>query len=378
MQVAVFGGGYAGVVAATRLEDRLPDAAELQLVDPRENHLVKHELHRLIRRRSMGAAIEIPFTEILDRAEHRPGRVVDIEPDEGVATLEDGDRLEYDAGVLAVGAAQAFHGMSGVREHGRALRRPADAIAIGEGMDRLVDSGTGRVVVGGAGLAGVQAAGELAELRADAGAPDVSITLLEQAERIAPAVAPGLATALADRLREKGVDVRTGTAVTGATGEAVRTDDGDQPYDRFVWTGGITGRTVVGGERPTVRSDLRLGDRTWAAGDAVRAIDRDGEAVPATARAAVDMAPVAADNAARRATADDGGFGPSYRRYRDRSSGLIVTVGDDTIAHVGPGIVTGAPARALKSVVGSRYLTTAGAIRNGVALARTEFGLAPP
>jgi NADH dehydrogenase len=374
MRVAVFGGGYAGLVAVTRLERRLRTDADLVFVDPRSAHLVKHELHRVVRRPAVGDAIRIPFDSILDRAQIREQRVVDLDPDAGRATFEDGDTLSYDAGVVAIGAAPAYYGLPGVEANATPLDSVARAREIGSGMEDLVDAGGGTAVVGGAGLAGVQVAGELAEMAA--GTP-VSVLLLEQADRVAPQVPPRFSQAIADCLETVGVQVETNQPIDRATTDVIELRSGQELLtDLFVWTGGITGRAAFGGERPQVRADLRLGDRTFAAGDAVRVVDQNGSLVAPTAQAAVAMAPLAADNAERRTNQGSAGMGPSSRRYRDDPSGLVVTVGDETVAQVGPSILRGSPAKALKSLVGTRYLSSAGAIADAVSIARTEFGLA--
>ncbi|MFW6383805.1 MAG: NAD(P)/FAD-dependent oxidoreductase [Halodesulfurarchaeum sp.] len=374
MRVAVFGGGYAGLVAVTRLERRLPEAAELVFVDPRPDHLVKHELHRVVRRPRVGEAIRIPFGSILDRARIREERVLDLDPDAGRAVFESDETLSYDAAVVAIGARPAFYGLPGVEAHAMPLDSIAHATAIGDRMETLIDRGRGTAVVGGAGLAGIQVAGELAAM---ADGTEVEVHLLEQADRVAPTAAPRLSSALDERLRESGVEVETDQTVSRATEAAVELASGRRvEYDLLVWTGGITGREAFGGNRPIVRADLKLGERTFAAGDAVRAVDQEGDMAAATAQAAVGMAPVAADNAKRRAVEGSRGFGPNYRRYREDTSGLVVSVGDETVAKVGPSILTGSPAKALKSLVGTRYLSTAGAVAEGVSVARTEFGLA--
>jgi NADH dehydrogenase len=168
MRVAVLGAGYAGLTLATTLEDRLPDDVELVVVDESDYHLVQHELHRVVRRRSLADHITIDLDAVFDRATVRRAEVTDVDPDDGVATLsEEGEgegeeTLDYDVAAVCLGATTNFYGLPGVREHATPLKRLADARAIRAEFLDLVDGSTAvdasgesaRVGVGGAGLAG--------------------------------------------------------------------------------------------------------------------------------------------------------------------------------------------------------------------------------
>ncbi|MFB6176378.1 MAG: NADH dehydrogenase FAD-containing subunit, partial [Halobaculum sp.] len=129
------------------------------------------------------------------------------------------------------------------------------------------------------------------------------------------------------------------------------------------------------GERPTGRADLQLTDRTLALGDAARVVDADGEAVPASASAAVREAKTAARNLTRLVEHEQSGdsFRPRLDRYRFDVPGWLVSVGDGAVAQLGPTVLTGAAAKAAKTTVGAGYLTTVGAMRKAVSLAEEEL-----
>jgi NADH dehydrogenase len=372
MRVLVLGAGYAGLALARRLEDRLPDGADLVVVDESDSHLVQHELHRLLRRPGLADAVTVPLDEALSRADHRLARVERIDRDAGTVQLDDG-RLDYDALAVCLGARTAFHGLAGVERHGHPLKRPRHAAAIRE---RVLD-GADRIVVGGAGLSGVQAAGELAALVREKGR-EAEIRLFERRGTVAPGFAEPFREAVRAALLERGVAVRTGVRVTGATAGTVELADGTVDHDLLVWTGGIRGPDALDGDRPVVRADLRLGRRAVGVGDAVRIVDADGEAVPASAAAAIRAAPVAAENLARLVEHDldgDGGFEPRLDRLRPDIPGWIVSVGDGAVAQIGPTTLTGGPARAAKAAVGAGHLGSVGAIRRATALVESELGL---
>lgn len=375
MQVLVLGAGYAGVAVARRLERSLPDDASLTVVDADDRHLLVHELHRVVRRPAIVDAITIPYGRLFDRASFVRGEVAAVDDAAGVATLADGTELSFDLAVVALGAETAYHDLPGVADHATPLRRLEDAEAIRERCLDLVAAGGGRAVVGGAGLSGVQVAGELAALADEEGA-DVEVVLLEREAAVAPGFPAHFSEAVREALEATGVDVRTDTAVVAATDEAVELADGELAYDLLVWTGGIRGPAALDDERPTVPATLRAGERTFVAGDAARVVDRDGEVLPATAQAATAQARTAARNVARlaRHAGGDGGFEPRLERVEFTPRGWIVSVGDRAVAQVGPVILRDGAARALKASVGAGYLGRVGAVGEALDLVREEVG----
>ena len=373
MRVAVLGAGYAGLTLARKLEQTLPESASLVVVDEQTEHLVQHELHRVVRRPSLADEITVDLDAVLD-CKVRQATVTDVDPDAGTATLDGSETLSYDVGAVCLGAQTAFYDLPGVREHATPLKRLDDAREIRE---RFLNLGDGdRVVVGGAGLSGVQVAGELAEMASDS---DVEVLLLEQEDDVAPSFPASFQSAVHDALVEAGVTVKTGTGVAGADADAVTLGDGSElATDQFVWTGGIEGSPALDTDRPVVRADLRLGESTFAVGDAVRVVDGDGEAVPASAAAAIREARVAADNIGTlvdNKRNDAGEFQPRLTRYQFDVPGWLVSVGDDAVAKVGPSVLTGRAALALKTTVGAGYLGTVGAVENAVDLVSEELDL---
>jgi NADH dehydrogenase len=409
MRVAVLGAGYAGVAAARELESQLPGDVEIVLVDEDGRHLVQHEIHRVVRRPSVADAIELDAADLLDRVTVRRARVTGVDPDRGVAELDptagaddtdvadadplggagepsgDGDgvgvpaRLSFDYGVVTLGSKTAFYGLPGVREAATPLKSIADAAAIRETFLGLAPGE--RFVVGGAGLSGVQLAGELATL-AEERDLDREVVVVEMADTVAPSFASRFQSAVRAALEAAGVDVRTGWRVERADEAVVEADAGTLTYDGFAWTGGIRGDEALAGDRPVVNRHLRLGERAFGAGDAVRAIDADGSSTPASAQTAIRQAPVAAANVTRlvehergREHERDGGFRPRLASYRYDPPGWVVSVGDDAVAQLGPTVLRGAPAVAAKTAVGAGYLSKVGAVRRSVDLVNEELGL---
>lgn len=378
MRVAVLGAGYAGLTLARKLEQGLPDEVDLVVVDESPDHVLQHELHRVVRRPSLAEEITIPLEAVLD-CDIRQARVTDVDPGTGHATLEHDRELEYDVGAVCLGATTNDYGLPGVAEYATPLKRLAHAREIREDYLDLLEDGDGRVVVGGAGLSGVQVAGELAAMAGENSA-DPEMVLLEHLDSVAPSFPENFQRAVHDQLEQRGVEVRTDTAVESTDGETIALSTGGElRYDQFVWTGGICGPDALGVERPQVRSDLRWQGDTFVVGDAGRVVDVDGTAVPASAQAAIREARVAARNVTKLVEHRRGGgsdWEPTLDRYEFDSPGWLVSVGDGAVAQVGSRVLTGRGALALKTSVGAGYLGSVGAIENAVDLVREELGMA--
>ncbi|WP_222919744.1 FAD-dependent oxidoreductase [Natrinema sp. SYSU A 869] len=378
MHVVVLGAGYAGLTLTRLLEEDLPEEAAITLVNESPDHLVQHELHRVIRRPELVAAITVGLPEVLERATVHVASVEEIDRDERVVSLSTG-ALSYDVAAVCLGAQTAYYGLEGVREHVTPLKRLLHASRIRSGALGAFRSDDPRIVVGGAGLSGVQVAGELAALAREERS-EATITILEQLENVAPNFPANFQRAVRETLEEQGIDVRTDAAVLRANETHVHLESGERvPYDQFVWTGGIRGADALEGERPTVESDLRLDDRTFALGDAVRAVDADEEPVPASAQAAVREARTVAENIAALSTADiesetgtEASAAP-LEAFTFDSPGWVVSVGDDAVATVGSRVLTGRPAKALKTTIGLGYLSAVSDVENTAGLAYREL-----
>ena len=375
MRVLVLGGGYAGLSLVRRLESRLPDDVDLTLVDDTGSHLVLHEVHRAIRRPAVEDIITVPLADLLDRAELVCARVEGVDREERTVALDTGEDLRYDFLAVCLGSETADYGIPGVADHGIPLKSVADAERIREAFLGIGDGD--RIVVGGAGLSGVQVAGELAALGEER-CRETEVVLVEQEDSVAPSFPENFQRAVRTALDDAGVTVRTDTTVTEATDGELRCAETTIDHDALVWTGGIRGPDAIGGERPVVRADLRLDDRTFVLGDAGRVVDTDGEAVPASASAAIRQAKPAADNLVRLVRAAREGdeandFRPRLDGYRFDVPGWIVSVGDDAVAQVGPTVLRGSAARAMKATVGAGHLGSVGAVKQAVELAESEL-----
>lgn len=159
------------------------------------------------------------------------------------------------------------------------------------------------IVIVGAGPTGVELAGALAELRstalpvmyAELDLDRVRIVLVEMTEHVLGQFSPKLRRYAADELRQRGVDVRLGTAVTEVRADGVVLTDGELvPSAATVWSSGVKVPDEVAawgfpqgrGGRILVGADLRVmgEDRVFAVGDVAAS---EGSPLPQLAQPAI-------------------------------------------------------------------------------------------
>jgi len=379
-EVVVLGAGYAGTGAVKRLESRLGADVSLTWIADRDYHLVLHEVHRCIGDPSVREKISIPVDDVRGPATtFLEAEVVGIDSDRRQVELAGAAAVSYDYLLVALGTRTAFFGIDGLREHAHTLKGLDDALGINEALVGATGAATpsdpARVVVGGAGLSGIQTAGEIAEFRDENRAP-LEIKLIEGLDSVFPNGPAPLQDALRRRLEARDVEVITG-AFVGAVDETTvyYGQDGEEPYDLLVWTGGITGREAVrnadvardershriNADRTFATSD----DRVFAIGDCALVEGAGNGPAPPTAQAAWQAAEVAGDNLARATR------GATLEEWSFTDMGTVVSVGHDAVAHgVSYGGIPfpkktfgGAPARTLKKAIAAKWLRRIAGLR---------------
>ncbi|WP_255149658.1 NAD(P)/FAD-dependent oxidoreductase [Halorarius halobius] len=341
--VVVLGSGYAGTGAVLKLERELDDEADLTWISDVDHHLVLHESHRCIRNPDVQDKITFPCEEIKSPSTRFiNASVEDLDTDARTVHLDDDSTVDYDYVLVAFGSQTAFFGIDGLREHSLTLKGLDDALEIHEEVKTAAKEATrddpAQVVVGGAGLSGIQAAGEIAEFRDKHRAP-IEIKLVEGLDNVFPNNDPVVQAKLAKLLEEKDVDVLTGEFIGEVDEETVYVgDDAELDYDVLLWTGGITGQDAAReievdqddrSHRINAEADFRTSDeRVFAIGDAAL-VDQPGQEMPAppTAQAAWQAAEVAGENLARAAR------GQSLDTWTHKDKGTVISVGDEAVAH---------------------------------------------
>ncbi|WP_178917352.1 NAD(P)/FAD-dependent oxidoreductase [Natronomonas gomsonensis] len=381
--VVVLGSGYAGTGAVKRLESELDGEADITWVSDVDHHLVLHESHRCIRNPEVQEKITFPVSEIKSPSTRFvQGRVEGIDTEDRQITLDDDSTIDYDYLLVGFGSQTAFFGIDGLKEHSLTLKSLDDALEIHEAITEAAREASrndpAQVIVGGAGLSGIQSAGEIAEFRDKHRAP-LDVHLVEGLDNVFPNNDPVVQAKLRKLLEEKDVEIHTGEFIGEVDEETVYVgDEMELDYDVLLWTGGITGQDAA--ETAAVDKDERSNriesasnfqtsdERVFALGDAAL-IDQPGQEQPAppTAQAAWQAAEVAGENIARTIR------GQPLKEWEYDDKGTLISVGSKAVAHDVKGLPVdtfgGPAAKALKKTVAARWIKTV----NGFADAAKAF-----
>lgn len=342
----IIGGGFGGLAAAKRLANRPVDVT---LVDRRNHHLFQPLLYQVATASLSPADIAAPIRSILSGA-HNIRVLLDevraVDPDRKTVSLDSGGTQDFDYLVVATGARHSYFGRDEWSAHAPGLKSLEDATAIWrnillalERAETETDADRRRalltfVVIGG-GPTGVEMAGAIAELARRSVSRDFRritphcsrVVLIEAGERLLPAFPPPLSVKAMRALRDLGVDVRTGRAVTGLGYGHVRCGDEWISARTIVWAAGVeaspagqwlraeqdsAGRAVV-----TAELSIPGHDEIFVIGDTAYVIGPGGRPLPAVAPVAKQQGAYVADRILGRAT------GPfAYRDY-----GNLATIG---------------------------------------------------
>lgn len=319
----IVGGGAGGLGLAVRLAKNGQNG--VLLIDRNDTHIWKPRIHELAAGLRRGYVDELGYAGL---AEHwgfafERGELCDVDTDTRHITLSevrgrDGETLiekrniAYKALVLALGGVTPDMGVDGVSDHAFLLDSEEDA----EILSRHFSSGLlahsfsdhnqpYHLVIVGSGATGVELGGLLAtdavgaSLAPRSSQPEVRITILEASDTFAPGIDDKVRHAIAERLKNAGVDIKTGQQVKRVSARAVETEGGEQyPADLTVWATGRVGPPVAG--RINRLSSNKK--RQWRVGRTLQSVNSeavfalgdcafvDDDPAPPTAQAASEQA----------------------------------------------------------------------------------------
>jgi NADH dehydrogenase len=383
-RIVIVGGGAGGLELATRLGEMLGrrKRAEVTLIDKSRAHLWKPLLHEVAAGSMDQGHHEVDYLAQAHwhHFRYRIGEMIGLDRarrEVHVAAFYDEDGIQvtpervvpYDTLVIAVGSLTNDFGTPGVRQFAISLETPDEAARFNR---RLVNAcirvhaqhGARRpeqlqVAIIGAGATGVELAAELHRTTRQVVAfgldrivaeHDISLNLIEAADRILPALPERLSQATQQLLEGLGVRVHVGARVTAVTLDAVTLADGREiPAELTVWAAGVRAPDILKDlsglesnrvNQLVVRSTLQTtrDDDVFAIGDCAACpwLGHEGKLVPPRAQAAHQQASHMLRQIRRRLA------GEAVEPYRYRDFGSLVSLGEySTVGNLMGGLIGG-------------------------------------
>lgn len=236
--IVLLGGGYGGLKIATELlKKRTTEDVRLTLIDRTPYHTIKTEFHALAAGAVADRDLRIPFPED-DRLTFLCDAVVDICADERYVRLGRGEVIPYDLLVIGLGAEDRYHQIQGAREFAYSVQSIENARKTFEAVQNITPYG--QVTIVGAGLTGVELAGELRETR-----PDLKVRLLDRGETILPALPKKLQAYVTDWLLAHDVEIIHHAQIDYVENGAVCNGGECLLTDVTIWAGGVKPSRVL-------------------------------------------------------------------------------------------------------------------------------------
>ncbi len=345
LRVVVIGAGFGGLAVARGLAGA---PVVVTVIDRSNHHTFQPLLYQVATAALSPADIAWPIRGLLSGQTNTRVVLAEVEAvDTAARSVQAGGLdFDYDRLVVATGARPSYFGHDAWAEAAPELKSIEDATRIRQRLllaferAELSEAAEERnrlltfVVVGG-GPTGVELAGAIAEVAREALPHDFTridprsarVVLLEAGPRLLAAFPDRLAVYARRELDRMGVEVLTGTAVTGCDDSGVDTAAGRIEAGAVVWAAGVkgspaaawlglepdrAGRTPVGPDLsvPSLPGVFVIGDTACVTGP-------DGRLVPGLAAAAKQMGAYVARRIADRAEGRPPGGPFRYRNYGD-------------------------------------------------------------
>lgn len=331
-RIVILGGGFAGLYAAIELDKDLardPDV-EITLVNRDNFFLFTPMLHEVAASDLDLSNIVNPVRKLLKRVNFFAGEVDSIDLTNNRVRVRHGfdhhaHNLEYDHLVLGLGSITNFFNLQGLEERALTMKSLGDAIHLRNRLISLLEEADTECcaairqplltfVVAGGGFAGVETIASINDfvrsairfypnLRND----HLRIVLVHPGAVILPELGEKLGRYSQKKLAERGVEIRTGTKVSGVTDDGVALDQGDMIQTRtIIWTAGTSPNPLLDTLPCQKHNGKLLADEflqvpgwpgVWALGDCALIPDkRSGAYFPPTAQHALREGRVVARN----------------------------------------------------------------------------------
>lgn len=378
-KVLILGAGYGGMTAGARMQkEKMP----FTLINKHSYHYFTTLLHEPAGGRNDFEPYSVEISDVLHGPETTivKDEITRIDANEKKVFGKKGE-YSYDYLIYALGNAPEFFGIPGLAEHSMLLRSLETAKDIRSHIEQMFaeyaadkDPSRLRIVVGGAGLTGIELCGELADwlphLAAKHHISDSNIELinLEAAPTILPMLDKRLQDAAFDVLSNKGAKIRTNEKIVRVDENLVELASGEKIEAKtIIWTGGVRANPLLSqsGFECDPRGRAKVNEflqsvnhpEIFVLGDSACFIGEDGRPLPPTAQLAGQMGDHVVENVKALM------HGQPLKKFEFNYMGTLASLGPSSGVGSVKGFKTkGLTATFLKEASKAKYLVSIGGL----------------
>ncbi|MGN8645269.1 NAD(P)/FAD-dependent oxidoreductase [Gracilibacillus sp. HCP3S3_G5_1] len=400
-KIVVLGAGYGGLTTVAKLQKKLGvNDAHITLVNKHDYHYESTWLHEAAAGTLHHDRSRVKISGIINSAKVNfiQDTVTAIKPDEKKVELQDGEVLDYDYLVVALGFEAATFGIPGLLDHAFTIGSINKARQIREHIDYQFATYNNEaepkaerlnIVIGGGGFTGIEFAGELAnripELceEYDIDRSKVRVIVVEGMDTIMPGFDPELIEYALNSLESRGVEFKLGAMLKEVRADGITIEQNgekeDIPTMTTVWAAGVRANHLVEESslednrgKVEVTPELRAPSHedVFVVGDCAlvwnKEIDRP---YPPTAQIAMQQAEVCAHNLIALVK------GGELEHFEFINRGTVCSLGDkDAMGSIfGGKKIYGWTASFMKKVIDNRALYKIGGV--GLVLKKGKFNI---
>ncbi len=261
-KVIIIGASYAGLYAIKELSKNKD--IEILLFDKKNYHYIQVESYGFVATKYSISDVTINISRYIDDINSNirfyKEVIIHFDSEKKEVTSSNNIKYKYDDLIIATGALTNFPPqVPNIKKYSIGIKTLQKATIVNQSFDSLIsktvlkqkdeDSASYNIVIGGAGLSGVEVASEMAalikEVIPSSKATNMKVYIVDGMKTVLPNMDERLITACEERLKNLDVKTFLGTFIKDVDENKIYLDNGDViDYNCFIFTGGIRGITI--------------------------------------------------------------------------------------------------------------------------------------
>ncbi len=371
-KVIIVGASYAGLSAAKKLAQS--SDVEVLLIDKNSYHYIQVESYGFVATKYKASDVTVNTSDYIKdlnaNVKFFKNEVLSFDSSAKTITTVDNEIHSYDELIIATGSLTNFPPqVPNIEKYSRGIKTLQRASEVEQTFDKVINDANWQeksdekksynMVIGGAGLSGVEIAAEMANLlkkyrsKTNTEAYEINIIIVDGMPTVLPGMDERLVNACQKRLEELGIQIHLGSFIKDVDESKIYLmNEVEIDYDYFVFTGGVKAITLNSQKtyevnklnQYIINDKLQLPgeDNIHVIGDAAQIMIND-KYFPPTAQIAIKAGEHVANDIASN----------SNNRFDFKSSGVLVSLGGSYAIGLANDkyFITGLFAHILKKVV---------------------------